>query len=126
MSMRGWRIRRKAIAGLGLLALLLQLVVSFGHIHARDLGASPAPGSDLAINTSTQASGQRQIPTGFPDDDCPICVAMHMAASGLLPAPPLVVRPTLAFRVPRLAFVDQFNLGISRHILFRTRAPPLA
>jgi hypothetical protein len=124
-SMRWCRIRRKPIAGLGLFALLLQLVLSFGHVHARDLGVSPTPGRALAISKATPATGQ-QVPNGLPDDDCPICMTMHMAASGLLPPPPIVVVPTIGVQVRQIAFADQFNLGIARYMLFQTRAPPIA
>jgi hypothetical protein len=126
MSMRWCRIRRKPIAGLGLFALLLQLVVSFGHVHSRDLGVSPTLGSELAISKATPASGQHQVPNGLPDDDCPICSTMHVAASGLLPAMPVVVDPTIGFQVLQISLADQFNPGIARHTLFQTRAPPIA
>ena len=46
-----WRSRRRGGAGLGLLALLVQLVLSFGHIHPEDLRpADPVPWIKAACN----------------------------------------------------------------------------
>ena len=120
--MRWWRFRRAGAASLGLLALMLQLFVSFGHIHIRDLLQSRT-----ALATSIDKSiVQKQVPTGFPDDDCLICAAMHMASSGLLPAPPSLAGPAEFSQVVHLAPVEDFHLGVPRHLLFQTRAPPIA
>jgi len=127
MSMRWWRSRRKGIAGLGLFALMLQLVLSFGHVHARNL-ATPGgfASAQTAIKKSLQALDKEQIPSRLPDDDCPICMAAHMAASGLLPAPPSVPAPAEFAQFLNPTFIEQFSLGVTRHILFQTRAPPIA
>jgi hypothetical protein len=131
MSMRWWRSRRKGIAGLGLFALMLQLVLSFGHIHARDLGmprvlAAVAVGAQTAINKSTQAPAKEQVPSRLPDDECPICMTAHMAASGLLPTPPSIPAPAEFAKFLNPTFIEQFSLGVTRHVLFQTRAPPIA
>ena len=131
MSMRWWRSRRKGIAGLGLFALMLQLVLSFGHVHARDLGGSrtlamAAAGAQTAINKSIQAQGKERNPTRLPDDECPICTTAHIVASGLLPTPPSVPAPAEFAQFLNPTFIEQFSLGVTRHILFQTRAPPIA
>jgi hypothetical protein len=118
-------------AGLGLFALLLQLSLSFGHVHARDvLGprslAATSAGVEAAVTKSSSATGQDQIPSGLPDDNCPICTTMQMAASGLLPAPPSIAGPAEFAQVSRQALIEEFNFGVTRRILFQTRAPPLA
>jgi hypothetical protein len=131
MSMRWWRSKRKGVASLGLFALILQLVLSFGHVHARDFGASralaaPAAGAPTAINKSVKAGSQEQVPSRLPEDDCPICTTMHMAASGLLPAPPSVPTPTNFTQFLKPTLIADFSLGVGRHTLFQTRAPPIA
>jgi hypothetical protein len=120
--MGGWRLRQRTTAGLGLFALLLQLVLSFGHIHTRDL---LAPGA-VTVAAVSKSTGQAHVPSGLPDDDCPICAVMHMAASGLLPAPPFVAGPAELAQVLKPAFIEEFNFSPTRHVLFQTRAPPLA
>jgi hypothetical protein len=128
--MRWWRFRRMGTAGLGLFALLLQLFVSFGHLHARDLigpRALAAASADTAAAVGkSMAPGQEQIPAGLPDDDCPICMTMHMAASGLLPTLLSIAAPAELAQVLHQTFIEEFSLGATRHILFQTRAPPTA
>jgi hypothetical protein len=111
---------------LGLFALVLQLVLSFGHIHARDLGAPRILGAQAAITKSIAAPGKEQIPSRLPDDECPICMTAHMAASGLLPTPPSIPAPAEFAQFLNPTFIEQFSLGVTRHILFQTRAPPIA
>jgi hypothetical protein len=127
--MRWWRLRRMGTSGLGLFALLLQLFLSFGHLHSRDLFVPRAPAAadaQAAISKSPSAPGQEQIPSGIPDDNCPICATMHLAASGLLPPPPSVVGPAEFAHLLHRAFIEEFELGVRRHTLFQTRAPPFA
>ena len=127
--MRWWRSKRRAGVGLGLFALAVQLVLSFGHIHPQDIlpafAAAPAkllvPGAKIS-----SAPAEHRAPNGVPDDDCPICMAMHIAASGLLPAVPLVVLPSGFDRVSQNAAIEEFDLSVRRYVLFQTRAPPFA
>jgi hypothetical protein len=122
---RSWRLKRMGTAGLGLLALVLQLVLSFGHIHHRDLPPPRAFAGVAAVGNSSQPS-QEQIPSGLPDDDCPICATMHMAASALPPVPPSIAGPVDFAHVLHRTSLEAFGLGVTRHILFQTRAPPTA
>jgi hypothetical protein len=132
LAMQRWPGRRRGTAALGVFALLLQLVLSFGHIHARDLvvpqGVEAGNGktAPFAVSRSTPSPGERQIPGGLPDDDCPICAAMHLAASGLVPSPPPVLAPANFARLWQTALMEEFGLATSRHFLFQTRAPPTA
>lgn len=129
--MHWWRSKRRAGVGLGLFALSVQLILSFGHIHPQDV---LPPSAFAAVPTVLLFSGanisatpaEHHAPNGLPDDDCPICMAMHIAASGLLPAPPIVVLPSDFDRVSKNAAFEEFNLGVRRYALFQTRAPPLA
>jgi hypothetical protein len=113
-------------AGLGLFALVLQLFLSFGHVHARDLMTPRAFAVAAAVGKSSQPPGQEQIPSGLPDDDCPLCATMHMAASGLPPAPPSIAGPVDFAHVLHRTSLEAFGLGVTRHVLFQTRAPPIA
>jgi hypothetical protein len=121
--MHWWHARRKGLAGFGLFALALQLVLSFGHVHERDLGRPLAAGQ-TALGQSS--SVPERNPSGLPDDECPICATMHMVAAGLMPAPPTALCPTDLAQVLQRGLVEEFNLGVTRHILFQTRAPPIA
>ena len=127
--MRWWRIRRTGVAGLGLFALLLQLFLSFGHIHVGEFiaasGAADASVPHVAASKST-AARQEQTPGRLPDDDCPICATMHLTASGLLSAPPCAVVSLCFSYVSHQPRIEAFDSRVGRHVLFQTRAPPIA
>jgi hypothetical protein len=125
MAMRSWRLRRMATVWLGVFALLLQQFLSFGHIHV-DRISSRAVAIEHAVGKAT-AAGDKQTPSRPSDEDCPICAAMMLlSAAGLLPAAPLVAGPAEFSQLAHQVFLEQFSFGVSRHLLFQTRAPPLA
>jgi hypothetical protein len=119
--MRWWRIKRKAIVGLGLVALMLQLCLSFGHVHVRD----PLTRQAL-ITAETIGKAPASDSNGLPgDDDCPICRAIFMTGSGVLPAPPAIATDAHFSFITHQAFVEQRHFGSPRYFLFQTRAPPI-
>jgi hypothetical protein len=124
-SMRSWRLRRMATVWLGVFALLLQQYLSFGHIHIDRIG-SPAVATVHSVGKST-APGDEQTPSRPSDEDCPICATMMLlSAAGLMPAAPLVAGPAEFSQLGHQAFLERFSFSVSRHLLFHTRAPPLA
>jgi hypothetical protein len=123
MHTRAWQSRRRIAAAAGLLAMLLQLCVSFGHVHADQLGGR----STTLLAVRCDASPCRShVPVGFPDDDCPICAAVHMAATGLIPAPPSLAAPAQFVAISQRPIFVSTHLAVRRHSPFQTRAPPAA
>jgi hypothetical protein len=128
MRMRAWRLRRTGGAGLGLFAMLLQLVLSFGHVHARVPILPQAPGNVQTIAAQAASiPAQHEHPGGLPasDDDCPICATMQLAGSGVIPVAPLASCPTQFVEAVHQPLVGSFVPRITRHALFQTRAPPM-
>jgi hypothetical protein len=129
--MRWWRSKRRSGVGLGLFALAVQFILSFGHMHPQDV---LPPSAFAAVPTTPLLPGAKissgpadhRAPNGLPDDDCPICMAMQITASGLLPAAPLAVLPTEFDRVLKNAAFEEFGPSVRRYALFWTRAPPFA
>ena len=122
--MRAWRSRRQFGAGLGLFALLLQLTLSFAHVHPEDLlGASAVSVVDKAAG-KVLADRDSHVP-GAPHDDCPICAAMHLAGTIVMPDPPALAVLT-DFTVAVFAAEDFVTTVIPRRLPFQTRAPPTA
>jgi hypothetical protein len=116
---------RRGAAGLGLFALLLQFFMSFGHVHASDLSPlRPSLHTHTSISTASTGSEQN-VPNEPADQNCPICMTMHMVAIGAVPAPPTVIVGTADSQVVRSVSIDRFNLGPTRYTLFQTRAPPM-
>jgi len=106
-----------------MLALALQLALTFGHVHLDGLRG----GSSARI----EASAGAPAPTGndgpnAADDYCALCALTHLAGT-LLPASPVVLPLPPAFTPsrcpePGLCFV----LPARRSASFAARAPPLA
>src|ERR1700722_301732 len=91
---------------LALLALAVQLVLSFGHFHglaaqaAQTIQSAAAPtdlSQGLAAPDAAAASDQRQAPASHdsdqPYDGCAICAVMAMAGTVLFATPPPLLLP---------------------------------
>lgn len=116
--MRWFRSRTRCLVAL--LALVTQLVLSFGHVHLeRSAAASIATGQP----SGAPISGGQQ-PSHPSDDTCPICIAAGLLAVAQLPPPPLVPQPP-SF-VSDTPVVVALKLDAAAPALaFRSRAPPI-
>jgi hypothetical protein len=127
--MRWFRSRARLGSGLALLALVAQLTLSFGHLHAdttaRDVGVTAAasniqPSADQASRPSDK-SGRQSIP----NDYCPICALIHLVCGMVAaeaPPPPLPDH----FGQLHLDLAVEHGLTAPRVTLFQARAPPTA
>jgi hypothetical protein len=126
--MHWFRSARRFGAGLGLFALLLQLALSFDHIHAEDLLPRSVAGvtGQVADKAQLPAAGQdREIP-GSPHEDCPICAVMHLAGTIVIPGAPALSSPAQFAATTSFASGDFSYLSVPRRPPFQTRAPPTA
>ena len=129
MRMRWFRSRARLGSGLALFALVAQLTLSFGHLHAdasaRDLGVAAAASNMQPSADQTSTPSDRSDHQSIPDDYCPICALIHLAY-GMVPAaaPPLSLRDHFG----RLHLELAVELGSStpRATAFQARAPPTA
>jgi hypothetical protein len=108
-----------------LFALLLQLVLSFGHVHAGPTGNA----------TASVAADQHDRFCALPDEDrdgcdradghCAICATIKLLGHGWMASPPapLVRHVSRAAPPPCRAAPTPTQ---SRAVGFRSRAPPLA
>jgi hypothetical protein len=106
---------------LGLIALALNLALSFGHIHA--IGNN----QHLVVAAVGPADADQtgHHGDGLPDDLCPICMAtasMGSALAGVAPILPHPVAYALTARVIEaiLVFVEPSRAA------FQSRAPPIS
>jgi hypothetical protein len=106
---------------LALFALALQLVVSFGHVHADEWTSQP-----LGI-ASTAHAGEAQAPAGDTDHDdhCDICATLHALASAQIAEPPLLSIPR-AFAHAATPIDKGVAAVEPRRASFQSRAPPVA
>jgi hypothetical protein len=101
-------------ARLGLLALALQLVLSFGHIH-------PLPAQITAISAPAGDTGGSDLPLA--DGDCAICASIAAFASLDMPAQAYFVPPvTVVEVVSPVTAAGEHRAAPIRH--FSSRAPP--
>jgi hypothetical protein len=107
---------------LALLALAVQLVVTFGHVHIYGLASASAKAAPSAAASKSNAS----LPTSprpAADFDCPICALIQLASTSA---------PAVAPVLPVLAIFSGFRLEMpgapewtsSPYFLFQARAPP--
>jgi hypothetical protein len=112
---------------LALAAMVLQLVLSFGHMHPEDFFPPAGPGAKILAAADSGAAPQvpaKPAPGDAAHDDCAICANMQMAAALLLPDPVLLLPPAdFGMAAPRVTIA--LLLTAPPHLLFQTRAPPI-
>jgi hypothetical protein len=107
-------------ATLALLALALQLVLTFGHFHPEDFAAS----SQMArLGAAAPDRSGPLLPALPGHDDCALCVNLSIANSTALAAPPAVPPPAQIGEAP-LPLRPAPRLLSAAFTLFRSRAPP--
>jgi Protein of unknown function (DUF2946) len=121
--MQWFRANLKVGARLGLLALALQIVLSFGHVHLGGLRHSADRPS--VAGTYSVPSDPQQQPISDADEYCAICASIHLAATSLLPQSPHLSVPFAVRRVEHSDFIPA-NAFSPRRASFQSRAPPLA
>lgn len=116
-------------AYLALAAVLLQLAVSFAHVHKHDFAFSASDPSDVVSVGYAQPTLQaaEQLPARLADDDhCPICFSNFLLSNSSILDGPANQR-SLQFAEIDRAFNPVSDLVFrSRHAAFRSRAPPAA
>jgi hypothetical protein len=127
-----WRIlTRRCGTCLALLAVTLQLGMSFGHIHARDFIGQGIYPSTADAARAWHGPIKRQSASGLPanladdDEDCPICFSGFLLATSFIPdvAQP---SPSADFKHAGYSFRLTFD-GVlkTRRAPFHSRAPPI-
>lgn len=127
----GWFRAYRTFGGrLALLALALQLYLSFGHIHPEDIyGPANVPLSSAAQialpATSASSSLTADHTASQPDDICAICATMYLLGSSSTPEAPQVSPVALMWRPARhlVRVADVFSAP--RRAPFQSRAPPV-
>jgi len=119
--MRWFRANRRWGGRLALLALALQFVLAFAHVHAEDF-AAPAH-SSVAISTVADDPICPGHETS--QDDCSICATIQMLRTAVNSATPLLTPPSFVTYEWSLSASTQ-ALALHTSTLFHARAPPLA
>jgi hypothetical protein len=111
--------------------LVLQIALSFGHIHVGNLHVSAAAQASGAIAKAlhlTSAPSPQKSPVqhqGDDDDYCAICASIFLASTSLVAQPPqLPVRLGFERVAPSAGF--ERTVSASPPVYFQSRAPPAA
>ena len=106
------------------LALAMQLIVLFNHVHCQQ--GTCWPGSQPAIGTPADGSGDAPSPTKpAAADYCMLCAVSHLAGNVVPSAAPVVFLPP-AVVAGRIWTDLSLVLAATPHQIFQARAPPLA
>ena len=115
------RGNRRVGAWLGVLALAMQLIVSFGHIHLSDIAIPQAAAAGAAAAPNSDVPTHRHH--GAPDI-CAICATLNLTASSVVPTVAALVLPSLFTRTWRPDVVSA-RISSEPHLFFQARAPPV-
>ena len=125
--MRWFRHHLKHSASLALIALAINLALSFGHIHLDDLPGGKVMAGVLISALSHQTDGQtdKHHAPGDPDDLCPICMAGATLGTGIAASPPVL---HVQFATVAIDHVTQSAPAVlqTQRSAFQSRGPPIS
>jgi hypothetical protein len=122
--MRWFRSNVQLGSRLALLALAIQFVLSFSHVHFDGLSPAQPDLASVAIAGETDSTSP-QPPISNHDPLCPICVLIQLAGAIAQPAPPVLHLPDQFDWTPPETSVASV-LPASAQFFFNARAPPSA
>jgi hypothetical protein len=118
--MRWFRSNMHFGARLALIALALQFVLTFGHVHAP---AAASTGLTLLSNAAGGSGSHGPADKGLADSDCPTCALIQLggiSAPAVAPALPLPAVDNFTTLRPHAELAS----ATSSHFRFQARAPP--
>jgi hypothetical protein len=123
--MRWFRNNLRQGSWAALIALAINLALSFGHVHAIDGKSVGYAGARVAAAGLPDDHGPGRPDSHHADYLCPICAASAALASALGPTPPVLpvefVIGTMDHAIePAVALVE------ARHPAFQSRGPPIS
>ena len=134
--MKWFRSNIRHGARLAMFAMLVQLVLTFGHSHwfaqaaplAQSQLTDSGKGTAKALASPDSAAVQKQSPAN-PDreqpgeDNCAICALVAMAATVTFATPPVLLLPQAVELLYRTTDAEFIHLESASHA-FQPRAPP--
>jgi hypothetical protein len=123
--MRWLRCDRRIGSSLALVALAIQLALSFGHVHLDAVQSTDPAVAAISPGAHSAKSLLAQQPGQDGDDYCAICASIYLASNSFVPSAPLLPVPSVSHSV------EHFDHGAAvfispRRLAFQSRAPPLA
>jgi hypothetical protein len=126
--MNWFRHRVRQASLLALIALAINLALSFGHVHAlAGRHSEPSASLLLAAIAPAHAGGQTQghDPSGDTDDLCPICMATTAMGNAVAATPPVLPIVFAYAKVDR-QIEPVAALVQPQRPAFQSRGPPIS
>jgi hypothetical protein len=123
--MNWFRAKVRQVTSLALLALAINLALSFGHIHLEGFRGGETNADVLLSAIAHDKSGQPDKHHGHSDDLCPICMARAALGTGLATAAP-VLSLDLAYVTLEPNFGAELAIPQRPRADFQSRGPPLS
>ena len=118
---RWFRTNRHFGARLALVAVALQLVLTFGHVHIRAAAVASTIEASHSSHTAPLSPGH----SGPGDSGCPICALIQLSAISAPSVAPELPLP-IAIDLVTLQPGSMLAVTIALPASFQARAPPLA
>ena len=112
---------------MALVALAIQIFLSFSHIDLCEFAAGGAQAASLTAAAAAPFGPGKSAPADKSDRPvtCPICALIQLAATATPATPPALPAPVVHAHVRPVA-VDQYLLAAAPRLPFQARAPPAA
>src|SRR5262244_1729440 len=127
--MRWVRTNLRRGAWCALLAMAIQIIVSFGHAHRiegfRQGALLPQAAAGIQSQSATEPGDTTPKPIGLVLDYCAICVVINMGAAMVPPDTPMPGVPVDTSKVQFSPHTEAAPRTLG-HLLFQARAPPFA
>jgi hypothetical protein len=125
--MRWFRDKIRQGTWLALIALAINLGLSFGHVHAIDGKISGRGIATVAASIASTDAGerQRQPSDGHADYLCPICMAATAIANALTSTPPALPVEFANVTIDR-TIASVVALVEPQRAAFQSRGPPIS
>src|SRR5277367_255326 len=124
--MRWFRANKTFGGRLALLALAVQFIVAFGHIHRDDIYGFTRTAAAVAAPVP---DGGQPLPANHPgkhgDDYCAICATMSLLGNSFVAAAPTLPLPPASHAIERPDRAAIIFIA-PRRAAFQSRAPPAA
>jgi hypothetical protein len=120
--MRWFRSNVRSGAWFALVAMALQLALTFGHFHLRITSAA-----QLAAKAAVTLPDGSSLPTKprLVDEHCAVCTLIQMTGAAALVAAAWLLLPAL-FASTRFTIRVEHELAASPPLHFQARGPPIA
>jgi hypothetical protein len=120
--MRWFRANKTFCSRLALLALTVQFVLAFGHIHRDDIYGPARPTAAIA---AAVPDGSQPLPAKHSDDYCAICATVSLLGNSFVAAAPTLPLPSASYAIEQFDRVATIFVA-PRRAAFQSRAPPAA